>query len=301
MNYILGGIAFLSLLVVFLQRCQMRGLLERLDQMLDAAYNGTFTERIYDEKQLSKIEAKMSRFLSSSQQSRQSVLQQKQRVEQMVSDISHQTKTPVANILLYTQLLEESGLSIEAAKLAGQARSQTEKLNFLLQALIKTSRLESGTLQVVPGRNELDELLAAVYGVYKTAAEQKHIQLLYLGGEKYTAVFDPKWTAEALGNLVDNAIKYTAEGGQVQISSTCYEMFCRIDITDTGIGMNETETAKIFNRFYRSRQAADQEGVGLGLYLAREIISSQGGYIKVTSVLGKGSTFSVFLPTDLSD
>lgn len=298
MSYILAAIALLSILLLLWQRFRVRRILLRLSKMLEQAYDGTFQEQAYDEKQLSQIEAKMSRFLASSGFSRRQVLQQKQQVEQLVSDISHQTKTPVANILLYTQLLQEaSGLSTEAAELAGQVRVQAEKLNFLLQDLIKTSRLENGVLQLTPQKNKVDGLLEAVARMYQTKAQAKNIRILQGAGQKgLTAVFDPKWTAEALGNLVDNAVKYTPEGGQIQISAAGYEMFCRIDIADTGAGISEEETAKIFERFYRSAQTAGHEGVGLGLYLAREIISGQGGYIKVTSVLGQGSIFSVFLP-----
>ena len=109
------------------------------------------------------------------------------------------------------------------------------------------------------------------------------------------AVFDFKWTAEALANIVDNAIKYT-EHGTITISTVNYEMFTRIDISDTGSGIPENEQAKIFSRFYRSNAVQEQEGVGIGLYLARQIISGESGYIKVASVPGKGSTFSIFLP-----
>ena len=106
---------------------------------------------------------------------------------------------------------------------------------------------------------------------------------------------DGKWTAEALGNLLDNAIKYTREGG-ITVKTTPYELFLRLDITDTGMGIPEEEQAKIFTRFYRSEAVKEQEGVGIGLYLTREIVSRQGGYLKVSSETGKGSTFSVFLP-----
>ena len=112
-----------------------------------------------------------------------------------------------------------------------------------------------------------------------------------------SAVFDSRWTAEALSNLVDNAIKYTEQGG-VTLSVTPFEMFTRIDVTDTGIGIPEGEQGKGFGRFYRSGNSGEQEGVGIGLYLAREIAAGEGGYLKVTSRPGEGSTFSLFLPND---
>lgn len=102
--------------------------------------------------------------------------------------------------------------------------------------------------------------------------------------------------AEALFNIVDNAIKYTHQGGKVSITVIPYSFFLRIDIADNGIGIAESEYSKIFGRFYRSQAVSEQEGVGIGLYLAREIVSTQGGYIKVISKAGRGSVFSVILP-----
>jgi signal transduction histidine kinase len=136
--------------------------------------------------------------------------------------------------------------------------------------------------------------LQKVYQEFLPKAEAKGLQLLLRDTDEM-AVFDAKWTAEALGNLVDNAIKYT-EQGSVVISAVAYELFVKIDVKDTGNGIPEVEQAKIFSRFYRSENARDTEGTGLGLYLTRKIVSGEGGYIKVTSVSGEGSTFSMYLP-----
>ena len=99
-----------------------------------------------------------------------------------------------------------------------------------------------------------------------------------------------------MGNILDNAIKYTPPGGQVSVSCQKYELFCRIDVSDTGPGIPEEEQANIFQRFYRGRQVRQADGVGIGLYLSRQIIAGEGGYVKVQSTPGRGSTFSVFLP-----
>ncbi|MEG1062068.1 MAG: HAMP domain-containing sensor histidine kinase, partial [Oscillospiraceae bacterium] len=139
----------------------------------------------------------------------------------------------------------------------------------------------------------LDELLAQS----GAKAAQKSIAL-HGTSTTESACFDAKWTGEALQNIVDNAIKYTPSGGEISMSVTAYSLFCRIDVADTGIGISEDETAKIFTRFYRSPTVQCEEGVGIGLYLAREIISGEGGYIKVASKRGSGSVFSVFLPRE---
>ena len=97
-------------------------------------------------------------------------------------------------------------------------------------------------------------------------------------------------------NLSDKWFVVVNIYGTITISAVSYEMFARIDISDTGAGISESEQSKIFTRFYRSKNVREQEGVGIGLYLARQIISGEGGYIKVASAPGKGSTFSIFLP-----
>lgn len=107
---------------------------------------------------------------------------------------------------------------------------------------------------------------------------------------------DRKWTSEALFNILDNAVKYTPEGGQIRVSVESWEMYVKIDIADTGIGISEQHQGAIFKRFYREDIVHDVDGIGIGLYLAREIVTLQGGYIRVTSEVGRGSTFSVFLP-----
>ena len=170
----------------------------------------------------------------------------------------------------------------------------TEKLRFLIDSLIKLSRLENGIISLSPQHTALQSLLQGIAEQYSAKAAEKGLSLS-LHDTDIFATFDSKWTAEALANIVDNAIKYT-EHGAIKISAVSYEMFARIDISDTGTGILESEQAKIFARFYRSNSVQKQEGVGIGLYLARQIISGEGGYIKVSSVPGKGSTFSVFLP-----
>lgn len=107
---------------------------------------------------------------------------------------------------------------------------------------------------------------------------------------------DRKWTAEALFNILDNAVKYTPEYGSIRVCVESWEMHLKVSITDTGKGIPENQQGAIFRRFYREEDVHDIEGIGIGLYLAREIISLQNGYIQVTSQVGTGSTFSVFLP-----
>ncbi|GHU74912.1 two-component sensor histidine kinase [Clostridia bacterium] len=270
-------------------------LLKRLDAMLDDALAGKFDAQSYDESLLSKIESKMARFLDASRLRREQVEAEQARVRALISDISHQTKTPLANITLYSQLLSEQSLNDEQAGLAGQIAASAEKLNFLVQSLVKTSRLESGIIKVAPQNDNVGELINAAVSECGKFAGEKNITLTATCGGDITAKFEPRWCGEALVNIIDNAVKYTPNGGRVTVTAAEYELFARIDVTDTGRGIREEDLPKVFTRFWRAAESADSHGVGIGLYLAREIINACGGYIKAASEIGKGSTFSVFL------
>ena len=217
----------------------------------------------------------------------------------LISDISHQTRTPIANLLVYASLLTESDLSPRQREQVQALLTQGEKLSFLIQTLVKASRLETGIVVPTPTLGPVAPLLEATVEQERPAAKKKKITLQNLPfvGD---ASFDPRWTSEALGNVVNNAVKYTPAGGRVTVSAQMLETFCRVDVTDTGPGIPEEEQGGIFNRFYRGTLTHSAEGLGLGLYLAREILSLQGGYIKVSSKPGNGSTFSLYLPRALN-
>ena len=280
--------------IVFWNQRKARKTMETIEKMLDAAMAGSFSESGFDESKLSALETKFAHYLSAAETSSRNVAQEKDRIKSLIADISHQTKTPIANLLLYSELLMEEDLPPSARANVDALYHQSEKLRFLIDSLVKLSRLENGILSLSPQSAALQPLLRGVAEQYAAKAAEKGLSL-QLQDTDASAIFDVKWTAEALANMVDNAIKYT-EHGTITISAGSYELFARIDISDTGPGIPESERSKIFTRFYRSKNGGEQEGVGIGLYLARQIISCEGGYIKVSSIPGKGSTFSVFLP-----
>ena len=216
----------------------------------------------------------------------------------LIADISHQTKTPIANLLLYTELLKEEE-EVKGNETVARLESQVERLDFLIQSLVKLSRLETGILVLHPRKNTFTGLLEEAEKQYADCAREKglYLHVLIEEAKGVTACFDPKWTLEALNNLIDNAIKYTQTGG-VTVSVKPYKLFVCIEVADTGIGIAEEEHAKIFGRFYRAMAVSDEKGVGIGLYLVREILRQQSGYIKLDSEVGKGTVFSMYFPTD---
>ncbi len=294
--YLLLTVAVLAAVAVILwDRRQLRRTLRGLDQMLTEAIRGGFAEKRFDESRLSALETKLAHYLSASAVSAQTAAEEKDKIKTLIGDISHQTKTPIANILLYAQLLGEQDLTPEGRACAGALEEQAQKLQSLIESLIKTSRLETGVLTLPPTPSPLAPMLAEAAAQFAPQAAEKGISLT-LASTAATAVFDAKWTGEAVCNLLDNAIKYTPAGGSVTVETIPYELFCRIDVTDTGPGIPEGEQAKLFGRFYRSAAASQQPGVGIGLYLVRQIAQAQGGYVKVTSKPGQGAKFSLYLP-----
>ena len=274
-----------------------RRTLRRLGDMLDRAIAGNFAEERFDETELSALETRMARYLSANAVSARSLAEEKDAIKTLIADISHQTKTPIANLLLYAQLLGEQELPPESRTYASALERQAEKLRFLIDALVKTSRLETGVFAMTPKRHGIQQLLDAALSQAAPRAAAKGLALAAEPTD-LMARFDLKWTAEALYNLVDNAVKYTPAGGSVTLSAQLLDSFCRVDVTDTGPGIPEGEQARIFRRFYRSPAASEEEGVGIGLYLTRQIAAGQGGYCKVTSRPGEGSTFSLYLPRE---
>jgi signal transduction histidine kinase len=288
------AVLLLALAALFLwDRWRMRRLLRRLNRMLDEAARGDFREEAFDETQLSAVETKLAHYLSASSVSARNLQEERDKIETLIADISHQTKTPIANVLLYTQLLEEQApedCRACTAALGGQAR----KLRSLIEALVKTSRLEAGVLVLRPRPGPLGPMLAEAAGQFAPRAAEKGLELRVEPTDA-EAVFDPRWTAEAVCNLIDNAVKYTPSG-RVTVSARAYELFARIDVADTGPGVEEAELEKLFQRFYRGEASSGAEGVGVGLYLVRQIAQGQGGYVKAFSRPGRGTKFSLFLP-----
>ena len=271
-----------------------RGTMARVEEMLDQAINGPFEERDYNETRLSRLETRWKRYLALSQVSQRRTREEQERVRGLISNISHQTKTPLANILLYSQLLREKEKDPELIPIVKKISDQSEKLDFLIRSLIKSSRLESELLVLHPKVQSIEPVLLAAMEQISDAALKKQVSLSFEGTDK-AACFDRKWTEEAMENLLDNAVKYSPAGSRIEIGVTEYEMFTAVSVKDEGIGIGEEEQAQIFRRFYRGREVSQEPGVGIGLYLVREIAEKQGGYVKVKSKRGRGSVFYFYM------
>ena len=299
-----GGVLLLCALIWLFLLTQIFGkrlseftsvLCQTLDHMIEG--NEVPLRPEDSETTLARICHRLSRLYQIMQENRRKVDEERQELQSLISDISHQVKTPVSNLKMAADTLLEKPVSeAERIDFIRGIRSQTDKLDFLFQALVKTSRLETGVIQLEKKPGRLFDTVAQAMSGIVYAAEKKKIVVSVDCPEDLTVSHDSKWTSEALFNLLDNAVKYTPAGGKIAVSVVLWEMYVEIKVTDTGKGISESNQAAIFQRFYREEEVHEQQGVGIGLYLAREIVTRQGGYIKVVSEPGKGSEFSIMLP-----
>lgn len=299
-------------------------------QTIDDMMQGEMSPRVIfdDDTMLDRINHQLNRLYQMLQAGKKTIEEQRADLQGMISDISHQVKTPVTNLKMAVSTLLEQALprkaccflrterpeviteclqsmnvqqclqSMNVQEYLQSMNVQLDKLDFLMSAMIKSSRLETGVIVLEKQRIPIYETLAVALGSIFLKAEEKHLQVTVDCPDDLIVPHDTKWTAEALFNILENAVKYTPPGGKIQVAAVRWEAYTKIDIIDTGRGIAQKHQAEIFKRFYREPEVHNVEGIGIGLYLAREIISKQGGRIRVTSEAGAGAAFTVFLPND---
>ena len=288
---------FLALTQVFGKQLSLftSDLCKTLDNMINGDKEPKQTDN--SETLFARINHRLTRLYQIMQENRLKVEEERKELQALVSDISHQVKTPVGNLKIATDtLLTRQVTEAERIDFIEGVRSLTDKLDFLFQALVKTSRLETGAMRLEKKKGRIYDTVAQAMSGIVYAAEKKQMDVSIYCPENLTVAHDSKWTAEALFNLLDNAVKYTPAGGKITVTVEKWEMYAEIKVADTGKGISESNQAAIFRRFYREEEVHEQPGVGIGLYLARKIVTKQGGYIKVVSELGSGSAFSIMLP-----
>ena len=248
----------------------------------------------YDESLDSAISERLNRIVEISNMQKEVAEQERNTIKSLLSNISHQIRTPLANITLYAGLLKEEVNESTSFRLADKIEKNAEKLEFFMKELLKSSYAEQEIISVNPKIIELDKIIKKSCQSVELDAMRKNIHIRSENND-YKVFADLKWTEEVFANIIENAIKYSPDDTEVTIKSILYESFVCVKIIDNGIGIPEQEQGKVFHRFYRGTNVTDKQGFGIGLYLAREVLRKQQGYIKIKSKLNKGTTVEVFL------
>lgn len=297
--WMLGICLIVCLLILVLILCYFLKEWKKLENILESFQrenmNGVHKYELFETRE-SKMVSKLLQILNNAHFREEQAVGEKDQVMELISDLSHQLKTPLANIVMNTELLRDDKLTKEQQKeFLEHIGAQAVKMQWLMNSLLKASRLENGMIQFQAENTGIKGTIAKAVSAVYAQASAKQIQISVEEFQDFVLYHNPKWTVEAMGNILENAVKYSPENGHIQITLSRMDIYTRISISDEGIGIPENEYHLIFRRFYRGKDVEQQEGSGLGLYLAQLILQHEKGYITVSSRPGQGSSFHVFL------
>lgn len=299
---IILGIVFLVVLLTYVWYRRLREKVNTTMEQVDATIDGLIHHRrpqYFSETEDSLLGKFQSEILQlhdmlTSYEAREKELRES--LSGSISDLVHQINTPITNIRMYSGFLQDGGLTDEEQRqFAIKIQKQADKLSWLGEGFAKVSRMESGIISLQPETQKILPILLRAIDQVTLKAQEHGNEIALEGDQKQDAYLDAKWTEEVFYNLLDNAVKYSDEGSRIVAAMTRYEMYVRVDVRNRGLKIEKEEYPKVYQRFYRSGQVQEQEGVGLGLYLAREIVRGQQGYMKVGRNEVGETVFSVFL------
>lgn len=296
MTGIFIGILLITAGIAAAEGYRRRRLYRMIDRMLEQVLN---REKIgisdIREGQLSALAGKMIRVQETLAYEVDQAQKEKEQVKSLISNMSHQLKTPLSNAVMYRDLLETEPEAGQRADFLKRMKLQLDKIDWILQSLFKMVKLEQDVIRFETGPASLKEtLVSALNGIYEKA-EKKGIRIVAEPFQDRLLMHNPKWTAEVFVNILENAVKYSESGSEIRIRVRPLELFTEIRFQDQGIGIRKEEQNRIFQRFYRSRDVENREGSGIGLYLSRMILDKEKGYMTAASEYGKGTCISVFL------
>ena len=278
-----------SALVLYIQRRRRAAELEELAGLVrDVLDDREIEEKAAGEETLyGRIEHMLVRIQRMNRGRQEELTESRSRVQKLITEIAHQMRTPLANGGTYLELLEgelserEDPVADPVPMYLEALRSSQEKLRFLTEEFIRISRLENNIIRIRKEERDIAGTIGDALAQVRPMAEEKGVRISEHLPEGLSCPHDPGWFGEALWNVLDNAVKYSQEGGRIWVEASRGELYLTIRVADEGIGIDEGEEARVFQRFYRGRRTASHEGLGVGLYLAREITARHGGFMEI--------------------
>lgn len=269
--------------------------IEKLSSYLRQISNGDYTLDIRDnyEGELSILKSNIYKVTLMLSEQSSLLSEDKVKLTNAISDISHQLKTPLTSMMVMAELLSNPHLDeVKRAEFTRNITTQLERMEWLVSSLLKLSKLDAGTIPFKKDKVFVREVIQKAVDPVLVPMDIKE-QSLEITGEAATAfVGDVNWTAEAIINILKNCIEHTDEGGTIDISFSENALFTEITITDNGKGISKQDLPYIFKRFYKGKNAGE-DSIGIGLALAYSIVTSQHGDIEVKSEIGKGTQFLI--------
>lgn len=297
-----GGCAVLSLLLggaitaffVAATRKRYRDL-DALNLYLEKVLAGGEAPNILDQEEgeLSMLRTNIYKATSTLRYQKELLLNDKVALANAIADISHQLKTPLTSMIVMNDLLKTEESETKKQEFLKTQSAQLDRMNWLIQTLLKLSKMDAGTITMNPERVEAKKIVSEMLKPFEIQMDIKNIKCVRKVGD-ISLKCDRNWTIEALQNIVKNCIEHMEEGDSLSVVTNETNIYTEIIITDTGCGISEEDLPHIFERFYKGRNAG-KDSVGIGLALAKTIMTSQHGDILVESKEGSGTTFNVRL------
>lgn len=287
------GSFFLLLLSFILFLVNENKKIKNISLYLNGILNGNYYINIrdFDEGSISRLKNDIYKVTVKLKEQHDLSIKDKKNLEETLSDISHQLKTPLTSMYVINDLLRTDLKPDVKRELLSKNSIQLERIEWLVTSLLKISRLDSGTVVLVERKEKLEELIDKAVEPLRIPIELKNINLKIDCPSDITCNVDFNWTVEALVNVIKNAYEHTASRGEISIKAVDNPIFIGIDISDNGSGISDKDINHIFERFYRGGN--NPESVGIGLNMAKKIIDLQKGEISVRSKVSVGTTFSI--------
>ncbi len=219
------------------------------------------------------------------------LLQDKRELAQALADISHQLRTPLTSMNLSLSLLAEAEDEAQRLRLTRELKRSLERIDWLVETLLKLSKLDAGVVRFEPESLTAAALTERAVRNLRIPMELRD-QKLVLNMSDAALTVDPAWTAEALGNILKNCVEHTPAGGTLTVTARQTPIYTELTVTDTGPGIDPEDLPRLFERFYRGKDA-NENSIGIGLALARQIIAAQNGTVQASNIPGGGARFTL--------
>lgn len=269
--------------------------LKQMNQYIRDVLNDKITFHLedFEEGTFSLLQNDVYKITNKLREQNENMIKDKKYLEETLSDISHQLKTPLTSMYMINNLLEEDHLDAKTKKeFLHKNELQLERIEWLVTSLLKLSRLESGMIQLKKEEVYVKDLIKSALEPLKIPIEVKMQKTIFKGNLKTKVCCDFNWTKEALVNIIKNAHEHTSEKGMLEFVWQDNPLYVAIIITDTGEGIAPDDLKHIFERFYKGKSSS-KDSIGIGLNMAKQIIDRQQGDISVRSIVGQGTEFTI--------
>lgn len=224
-----------------------------------------------------------------------SIEKEKEFLINLLSDISHQLKTPISALIIYNDILLNRNIDeIKRKEFLENSSKQLNRIEWLIKSLLKLAKLDAGAIKFEKISADINETVKESIEVLRAKVKYEKVDLrFYSKNSNIIMEHDFNWLSEAIINLIKNSLEHTGKGGVVEVNTEKTSVLTKIIVKDTGEGIPKEELPHIFKRFYKGRRNKNVESVGIGLALSKSIIEAHDGMIEVASKIGEGTTFTI--------